>query len=164
MKFNPMPENNQNERSEPERFISTYQPANTIVYSDITGMVALIQACFKYISSVHKKEQIKKLLSAKDWYEIHKEAKTGRRVLSSSAVMEHEHEKVTAIILTRMNYDVIFVPTAMFNRAEKRYDVLLLRDTIILKADLKCIHSKNPDTIGKRRSGSGASRCLTYLF
>ena len=38
----------------------------------------------------------------------------------------------------------------MFKRDQKRFDVYLLRDTIILEADLKCIFSTNPDTIGNR--------------
>lgn len=49
----------------------------------------------------------------------------------------------------------------MFKRTDKRFDIFLARDFILLKADLKCIHSKNPDTIGKRiKEGSSQATRL----
>ena len=64
-----------------------------------------------------------------------------------------------------MNYDVVFAPLGTFKRDQKRFDVYLLRDTIILHADLKCISSKNPLTIAYRiREGSDqASRVVIEI-
>jgi hypothetical protein len=128
-----------------------------ILHSDITGSVALVQSCFENITAAYRKVQIQQILASADWHEHHRDSKTGRRVLSHAKELEHPHEKTTAVLLTQVNYDVIFVPKAMFKHSEKRYDVLLLRDTVILKADLKCIFSKNPNTIANA-SGKAAIR------
>jgi hypothetical protein len=64
--------------------------------------------------------------------------------------MEFDHERQTAIKLAQMNYDVVFAPVGMFKRDQKKFDVYLLRDTIILEADLKHVSSKNPLTIAYR--------------
>lgn len=72
-----------------------------------------------------------------------------------SNIIEHAHEKQTAIRLARMNFDVLFAPKGVFVRGSRRFDVYLLRDTIILEADLKCIFSKSPYTMaGRIREGS----------
>lgn len=127
-----------------------FLPPSRILFIDITGFAALITACFEAAGRAQKKSEIQKLLEDKEWRTHYQDAHTGRRVLSHSAVLEHKHEEWTAVLLAKMNYDVLFVPRALFKRSEKRYDVLLLRDNIILKADLKSITSKNPDTIGNR--------------
>ncbi len=49
-----------------------------------------------------------------------------------------------------MDYDVVFAPAGIFPRGGKRFDIYLLKDIIILEADLKCISSKNPLTIAYR--------------
>ena len=52
-----------------------------------------------------------------------------------------------------MNYDVIFAPKGLFKPSDKKFDIFLLKEHILLKADLKMIMSKNPDTIAKRIKG-----------
>jgi hypothetical protein len=59
------------------------------------------------------------------------------RILALSDWCEHYKDKQTG-------------RRVLSERDQKRFDVYLLRDTIILEADLKCIFSKNPDTIGNR--------------
>ncbi len=49
-----------------------------------------------------------------------------------------------------MNYDVVFVPIGLFKREQKKFDIYLLRDPVILEADMKSVISTNPDTIGNR--------------
>jgi hypothetical protein len=97
-----------------------------------------------------KRNEIQKILSAADWYVHYTDKKTGRRVLSESIRIEYDHERRTAINLAQMNYDVVFAPNVMFNRSQKKFDVYLLRDTIILEADMKSVTSINPDTIANR--------------
>jgi hypothetical protein len=53
----------------------------------------------------------------------------------------------------------------MFTREQKKFDIFLLKDSVILKADLKSITSKNPDTIAKRIIGGSdqASRVVIHI-
>jgi len=44
---------------------------------------------------------------AAEWYEHHRDKETGRRVLSESEFIEHEHERLTAIRLAQVKYDVV---------------------------------------------------------
>ncbi|HTD94199.1 MAG TPA: hypothetical protein VK644_10320, partial [Chitinophagaceae bacterium] len=96
---------------------------------------------------------------------LHSERSTGRTVLAEKETLEHRHELQTAKALTQKNYDVLFAPAGMFGRADKKFDVFLIRDHIILKADLKCITSKNPDTIANRIKGGSeqASRLVVDI-
>lgn len=114
------------------------------------------------MTKTQRKIHIANLLKDAIWHVHYSDTKTGRRVLSHSPSLQHRHEEQTAVLLSKMNYDVIFVPNAMFKRSDKRFDVLLLRDTIILKDDLKSLTTKNPDTIGNRiKEGSDqASRVV----
>jgi Contact-dependent growth inhibition CdiA C-terminal domain len=123
-----------------------YEPQRNVLLIDISGFSSIIKTCFTKVS-----REIQKIFSSEEWYEHYKDKATGRRVLSESEVIEHNHEKATAILLAaKMNFDVVFAPKAFFQRIEKKFDVFLLRDTVILKADLKSISSKNPDTIANR--------------
>ena len=142
-----------------------HQTKSLVLVSDVTGFITLIQSCFEAVSKVYRKAQIQKILNTGDLHEHYKDGKTERRVLAHSNVLEHKHEKATAILLAQVNYDVVFVPQALFKRSEKRYDVLLLRDTVIIRADLKSIYSQNPDTIGNRiKEGSDqASRIVLHI-
>ena len=121
-----------------------------VLFIDIIFFSATIKSCYEAINGKIKKIQIKKILNAADWYEHYRDKETGRRVLSESEFIEHEHEKLTAIRLAQMNYDVVFAPKGIFKRSQKKFDVYLFRDTVILEADLKYIVSKNPDTISRR--------------
>ncbi|MGB8193320.1 MAG: hypothetical protein WCF67_15425 [Chitinophagaceae bacterium] len=117
---------------------------------DIATFLQIIESCIGKANAAYKREQIKKLFTDYNWIEHHRDKRTHRKVLSESNIIEYEHEKLTAIYLTKMNYDVIFAPGGMFKRTDKKFDVFLLRDTIILKADLKNISTKNSSNIAKR--------------
>jgi hypothetical protein len=150
---------------EPDNIEIAYQPDGIVLWSDITGIIPVIHSCFEKLSAVQRKSQIAKILATKDWYCHYQDKVNGRRVLSETELIEHQHELTTAILLSQVDYDVIFAPKAMFIREEKKFDVFLVRDTIILKADLKCITSKNPDTIAKRIKGGSdqASRVVIHI-
>lgn len=117
---------------------------------DITVFVSAIRAYYKSINAKNKKKEVQRILTLSNWYEHYRDRSTGRRVLSELPKIEHEHERLTAINLARMNYDVVFSPGGMFKRDQKKFDIYLLRDTIILEADLKCVFSVNPDTVANR--------------
>ncbi len=137
------------------------QPSSLLLI-DILLFTSIIKACFDAADRKIKKAQIERLLGAKDWFEHFKDKKTGRRVLSEAELIEHRHELITATLLAKVDYDIVFAPKAMFHRNEKKFDVFLMRDTIIFKADLKSISSKNPDTIANRIKGGSqqASRVV----
>ncbi|HEX9512256.1 MAG TPA: hypothetical protein VF939_17310 [Puia sp.] len=127
-----------------------FEPArDSFLLLNISLFSAAIKACREAINARIRRNEIQKLLAA-DWFEHYRDKKTGRRVLSESKFIEHDHERRTAICLAQMNYDVIFAPGGMFKRGKKKFDIYLLRDTVILEADLKCISSKNPLTIAYR--------------
>jgi len=149
---------------EPTRIELGFEPSqqSPLIYLNINIFLIGLRACRKAINAKARKAEIQKLLSIPDWIEQYRDKKTGRRVLSESKNVEHAHEMHTAICLAQMNFDVVFVPDAMFQRGQKKFDVYLLRDTIILEADLKCLSSKRPDTLANRIiSGSNqASRIV----
>lgn len=117
---------------------------------NIEFFVLAIKAFYKAANARERKDQIKRILKAKDWVEHYKDKSTGRRVLSESSVIEYDHEKRTAICLTQVNYDVVFAPKGIFRRDDKKFDVYLLNDNTILEADLKCISSKQSFAISNR--------------
>lgn len=86
-------------------------------------------------------------------------------VLAESAYLEHVHEFKTATSLADQGFDILFAPRGMFKRNDKRFDIFIIRNHVLLRADLKCITSKNPDTIAKRiKSGSDqASRIVIEI-
>jgi hypothetical protein len=129
---------------------------------DVTLFASAIRAYYRSINAKNKRKEVAGILALADWVEHYRDRTTGRRVLSESNKIEHDHERDTAISLAQMNYDVVFAPAGLFKRDQKRFDVYLLRDIIILEADLKCIFSLNPDTIGQRIVGGSdqASRLV----
>jgi len=142
-----------------------FEPARDVfLLLNISLFAAAIKACREAVTARIRRAEIQKLLAI-GWFEHYKDKKTGRRVLSESNFIEHDHEKRTAICLAQMNYDVIFAPAGMFQRGKKKFDIYLLRDTVILEADLKCISSKNPLTIAYRiKEGSEqASRVVVDI-
>lgn len=128
---------------------------------DITVFIGLLKSCYEVVGTKIKRVRIDKLMAAEDWVEHYRDRSSGRRVLAES-VIEHKHELRTAIALAQIEYHVIFAPRGMFKWNEKRFDVFLVKEHVILKADLKCILSKNPDTIAKRIKGGSeqASRVV----
>ncbi|MCW3108786.1 MAG: hypothetical protein JWQ09_3292 [Segetibacter sp.] len=151
-------------KPEEERDIQLgFEPEHpSLLLVDILLFTAIIKACFETADKKIKKAAIEKILSSEDWFEHFRDKKTGRRVLSETELIEHKHELITATLLAKMDYDVVFAPKAMFARSEKKFDVFLMRAGIILKADLKSISSKNPDTIANRIKGGSeqASRVV----
>jgi len=117
---------------------------------DINVFVLALRAFHDAIDASVRRNEIKRILTGIDWIEHHKDKYTGRRVLSESSVIEYDHEKRTAICLTQVNYDVVFAPKGIFRKNDKKFDIYLLRDSVILEADLKCISSKQSFAISNR--------------
>jgi hypothetical protein len=99
---------------------------------------------------LERKGLVEMILSDPGWCALYMDRTTGRRVLAEGPMLDHEHEKRTAISLCKWDFDVLFAPKGMFRRDWKRFDAFLIRDHIILEVDFKTINSKNPDKIGKR--------------
>jgi hypothetical protein len=144
-----------------------FDPENTSIrlLIDITVFISVIKAYYNAVNVKNRKLEVQKILSLPHWHEHYKDKKTGRRVLSELSRIEHEHECRTAISLAQMNYDIVFAPGGMFQRGAKKFDIYLLKDSIILEADLKCISSQSPLTIAYRiREGSEqASRVVVHI-
>lgn len=140
------------EQDKIEIFILAEDPE---LYSNISVLFSVINDCFGQIPTADKRKHIQKLLTRFNWFEHYQDKDTGRKVLSQTQLIKYPHELATAIRLTKMKYEVIFAPGGLFTRDEKKFDVLLVGDRIILKADLKYINSKQADTIAQRiKSGS----------
>ena len=118
------------------------------LFIDVAGFVALVHSCFGKVHRAYKRVQIRRILED-DWVVHYEDKVTGRRVLAEGNI-EHEHERDTAIFLAQMDYDVVFAPAGMFRKGEKKFDIFLIRNAAILKADIKTIYTKNPDNIAKR--------------
>lgn len=134
------------------------------LFIDVAGFVSLVHSCLGKAQRAYRRMQIRKILNDFDWVVHYEDKDTGRRVLAEGEI-EHEHEKSTAIFLAQVDYDVVFAPAGMFKREGKKFDVFLVRDSVILKADMKNISSKNADNIAKRiREGSDqASRLIIHI-
>lgn len=127
-------------------------PGGRVLLIDITIFRSLLQSCFESAGAKRKQKAIEELLAAEDWVILHTDRNTECSVYTEKEDMDHVHEIHTAKALTAVDYDVLFAPAGMFARGEKRFDVFLIRGHVILKADLKSITSKNPDTIANRVS------------
>jgi hypothetical protein len=127
-----------------------YEATSTTLLVDITAFMKLLSACFEAASKQIRKAQIQKLLTSCDWIEHYRDKSSGKRVLAESPTLDYKHELFTTIALTKVNYDVVFAPKGMFKRGDKKFDVFLIKEHAILKADLKYITSKNPNTIANR--------------
>jgi hypothetical protein len=133
---------------------------------DIALFKDAVQEFFSGADKKVKKELIDKIWACCDWYVHHIDKGTGRGVYAEAPdSIEYKHELQTAICLTQQGYDVLFAPSGMFQVSEKKFDVFLIKGTIMLKADLKAITSKHPDTIAYRiRYGSTqASRVILHV-
>lgn len=109
-----------------------------------------IKSYFEIPGKGNQKSQIQKLLNCKDWCELYVDKVTKRRVLSESRTIEYPHELETAIKVTQVNYDVLFAPKCLFKPYEKKFDILLLRDSIMLRAEMKMYFGGTPTTLAKR--------------
>jgi hypothetical protein len=140
------------EEENEEKIKLEFEPPDEFVplLIDVTFFTSAIKAYCAATNVRARRNEIQRILKLTDWCVHYTDKKTGRRVLSELNGIEHDHERRTAINLARMNYDVVFVPNVMFKRSQKKFDVYLLRDTVILEADMKSVISTNPDTIGNR--------------
>lgn len=131
----------------------------------ITLFSALLESCFGAGSIKQKRRAIKELVNFDQWLLLHKDKLSGCCIYAESKELEHNHELKTAQALTRKGYHVLFAPKAMFKRESKKFDVFLIRDHIILRADLKNITSKNPETISNRiaEGAQQASRVVIVI-
>lgn len=131
-------------------------------FFDITLFTSLLKPCFDAVGVRQKQVAIKKLLNSCDWVLLHQDKASECSVYAERAELEHKHELKTAKSLAQKGYDVLFAPKAMFLRGEKKFDVFLIRDHVILKADLKSIASKRPDGIARhiKNGAEQASRIV----
>lgn len=120
---------------------------------DITVFISILKSFYESADKRIKKAQIERIVNSGEWIEHYYDKTSGRKVLAETELIEHEHELLTAIKLAQVNYDVVFAPKGLFSRESKKYDVFLIREYVLLKADLKAITSKNPDTIADRIKG-----------
>jgi hypothetical protein len=135
------------------------------IFIDITFFMSLLNPCLDAVGNKLKKSKVDNLLASKEWHEHYLCKSKGTRVLSESNYVEHEHEMKTAMSLADKGYNILFTPKGMFQRQQKKFDIFIIKDHIILKADLKCISSKNPDTIANRIKGGSeqASRVVIEI-
>lgn len=126
------------------------RPSRRLLLIDVTAFLACVQAVVEAATRVIRAEQIARLLATPDLVEHYRSKKTGRRVLAEFEEFQHPHEFITAIKLTEVGFDVVFAPKGMFKTAAKKFDVFLLRDFTLLKADLKSVSSQNADSIADR--------------
>lgn len=120
---------------------------------DITLFYSLLRPCFEAAGAKKRQKAINALLSSQEWVKLHTDRESECSVYTEKEDMDHAHEISTAKALAAMDYDVLFAPAGMFARDEKRFDVFLIRGHVILKADLKSLTTKNPDTIAQRIRG-----------
>jgi hypothetical protein len=150
-----------------ERIFETgFKPvAVKLLFIDVTLFTGLLTPCLEAIGKKARQAGIDKLLTAIQWHQHYISRETGKKVLAESGKIEHNHEIKTACSLADKGYDILFAPQALFKRNEKRFDIFLIKNHVILKADLKCIISKNPDTIAKRilQGSEQASRIVVEI-
>ncbi len=128
-----------------------YDSKTAKFYNDIAfGFIATLRLINNAIDKNLKAIEIKKLLSNPNFHILYKDKITNRKVIAEFKEFEFKHEETTAIKLNSIGFDVIFAPKGMFGRKDKKFDVFLAKDNILLKADLKFISSTNPDTIANR--------------
>jgi hypothetical protein len=133
-----------------------YDTKSATFYNDIAfGFTTALTLISNAIDKNVKAKEIKKLLNNQDFHILHIDKITNRKVIAEFKEFEFKHEETTAIKLCSIGFDVIFAPKGMFGRKDKKFDVFLAKDYILLKADLKSISSSNPDTIANR-IGSGS--------
>lgn len=123
--------------SEDERIIEkVYDPVTggRILFIDITVFSSLLKACFEAIGAKRRKNAIDALLSAGDWIILHTDRQTDCSVYTEKEDMDHSHEIAAAKALTSMDYDVLFAPSGMFGRKQKRFDVFFNQGTYYIES------------------------------
>src|SRR5258708_20135270 len=90
-----------------------FEPArDSFLLLNISLFSAAIKACREAINARIRRNEIQKLLAA-DWFEHYRDKKTGRRVLSESKFIEHDHKKRPSIFLPQIIYNLIFALVVM---------------------------------------------------
>jgi len=131
----------------------------------IAAFTNLLTPCWSPGSAQSRKNYVDQLLAAHEWNIYYTDRHSGKRVMGETGSIDYPHELKTAIALARHGYDVLFAPKCMFKRSEKKFDIFIAKEHILLKADLKYISSKNPDTIANRVRGGSfqASRVVVEI-
>lgn len=109
-----------------------------------------------------KTEEIKRLLLTAGLKKHYENKGTNCVVMAICDQFEFQHEFHTCIKLADQGYNVVLLPNGYFTRNEKKFDVFLCRNHMLIESDLKCINTKNPDTIAVRIKGGSeqASRLV----
>lgn len=131
----------------------------------VTLFFSLLEACFQAVSIKRKRQAIIELLNFDQWLLLYKNKNSGCSIYAESYELDYRHELKAAEALTQEGYHVLFAPKALFKREDKKFDVFLIHDHFIFQADLKNIHSKNPETISNRiaEGARQASRIVVVI-
>ena len=155
------------DNAERRSFETGHDPAGSgrSLFFDISLFSSLLKLCFDAIGAKQKRLAIKKLLHSFQWALLYRDKHSGCCVYAERGELEHKHELSTAKALSQKGYDVLFAPKAMFSRTEKKFDVFLIRDHIILRADLKSISSTSKGPIANRiiNGAAQASRIVVDI-
>jgi len=116
---------------------------------NISGFREIVEE-IKQANKGLRAEAIGRLLSFDGLIRHYKNKDTRRSVFAASQAFEYPHEYHTAKKLAAVNYDVVLVPEGYFTRYQKKFDVFLARDYVLLEADLKCITTVSARTLAKR--------------
>lgn len=127
-----------------------FNKAKVSSIKDAATLLNLIWKCFNTSSPKQRHSAIKELLNSSIWFVLYRDSETHRKIYAEKEIILHSHEMETAKALCAVGFDVLFAPDCLFSKTEKRFDVFLIRDHIILKAELKNISSKKQNTIAKR--------------
>jgi hypothetical protein len=108
-----------------------------------------------------KVEYISRLLQTEGLIKHYESKRTGCVVVALCEKFEYDHELQTSMKLADEQYNVLLVPQGYFARHEKKFDVFLCRNHVMIETDLKYINSRKPDAIAARiKEGSEQSSRL----
>jgi len=139
--------------------IGSQPTASMKLHSDVTGFVTTINSIISSTQNNIAKREIIKLKADKELDVTFTNPDTGRQILKHSYTKPLDHEFVTAKKLTDVDFDVIFAPKSMFGKKDKKFDVFILSDVHITKADLKANFTPKSNAIYKSlESGAGQAK------
>jgi hypothetical protein len=106
---------------------------------------------FKHAQNKQEKADcVSQLLNTKGLIKHYQSKVTNCVVLAVCEKFEYDHELQTSMKLADEQYNVLLVPNGYFSPHEKKFDVFLFRNQVIIASDLKRINSRKPDTIAAR--------------
>jgi hypothetical protein len=117
---------------------------------NVNFFILALKAFHNAVDARTRRTEIKRILSAVDWVEHYKDKYTGRRVLAESLTIDYDHEKLTAICLAQVNYDVVFAPSGSSQASRVILDI---KPDILPK-----------DLIDGLRSGTGKNNLVKEIF